>query len=296
MRKSSGVIYPVACTGISQPQATDVGPLLAKLRGEEAQAGWEEFLLQYSALLYQTARMLAHDEDDAADCFVHTCEQFAKGRFEKLLRFKTDGAASFATWLRVVARNLCHDWQRKKYGRARPFKILQNLSPVEIETYHCRFERNFSREETLQQLRGSWPGIQAEELIEIERKIEGRLNPGQRWILSVRSHALATTALPNEEDESGMSEIADPAPSPESVVEDQEQRGMLQKCMQGLAADERLILRLRFEDELSLEEISQLAGLRDAQRVHRRLTSILQKLRWAIERRPTGKPGAVSVK
>ena len=167
---------------------------------------------------------------------------------------------------------------------------------MEMDTYHWRFERNFSREETLQQLRGTWPSIQAEEVSETERKIEGRLNPEQRWILSVRNHALATTTIANEEEEPGLSEIADPGPSPESAVGDQEQRAILQKCLRALAADERLILRLRFDDELSLEEIARLMGLGDAQRAHRRLVFVLQRLRSAIARGPTGKSGAVSVK
>jgi DNA-directed RNA polymerase specialized sigma subunit len=57
-----------------------------------------------------------------------------------------------------------------------------------------------------------------------------------------------------------------------------------------------LILRLRFDDELSLDEISQLAGLGDAQRVHRRLTSILEKLRSAVGKGSSGKARPVSVK
>jgi hypothetical protein len=105
MRKSSGAVYRVSIARTSQAHAAEIGPLLAKLRSEEGQAGWEEFLLQYSPALYQTARTLAHDEDDVADCFVHICEQLAKDRFGRLLRFKPDGAASFLTWLRVVARN-----------------------------------------------------------------------------------------------------------------------------------------------------------------------------------------------
>jgi RNA polymerase sigma factor (sigma-70 family) len=296
MRKSSGVVYRASTARTSQAHAAEIGPLLAKLRSEEAQAGWEEFLLQYSPALYQTARTLARDEDDVADCFVHICEQLAKDRFGRLLRFKPDGAASFLTWLRVVARNLCHDWHRKKHGRARPFKILQNLPPLELETYRFRFERHLSQEETLQQLRGTWPSIEVNELIETERRIEERLNPAQRWILSVRNQALGTSMRANDEDELGMMEFADPAPSPESAVEDKEQRRALRKCVEALRAEDRLILRLRFDDELSLDEISQLAGLGDAQRVHRRLTSILEKLRSAVGKGSSGKARPVSVK
>lgn len=296
MRKSSGVAYPASAHGPSRPPTVEIAALLVKLRGAEAENGWQEFLLQYSGVLYQTAKTLAQDEDDVADCFVYICEQLAKDRCRRLLRFKPDGAASFVTWLRVVARNLSCDWHRKQHGRLRPFRILQCFPPLEQEAYRCRFERRLSRAETLLHLRGAWPGVNEDDLTRIEERIEDALNPAQRWILSLRAQALQSNIPAGDEADSTMLEVADPAPSPESVVENAEQRWMLQKCAEALPREEQLILRLRFEDELSLDEIARLTGLGDAQRVHRRLTSILQTLRSAIANRTTVKPRAASVK
>src|SRR5215470_13180463 len=102
------------------------------------------FLDSYSAPLYQTARICSSTEDDAADCYLYVCEQLALGRFRRLLKFDPKGNASFATWLRVVARNLCCDWHRIQSGRPRPFKFLQRLSALELEIYNYRFVRRAS--------------------------------------------------------------------------------------------------------------------------------------------------------
>lgn len=293
MRKSSVVALPASAHGASPAQIT---ALLAKLRSAESENGWQEFLLQYSGVLYQTVKTLAQDEDDVADCFVYICEQLAKDRCRRLLRFKPDGAASFVTWLRVVARNLSCDWHRKQHGRLRPFRILQCFPPLEQEAYRCRFERHLSRAETLLHLRSTWPGVNEDDLTRIEERIEDVLNPAQRWILSLRAQALQSNVPVGDDVDSTMLAVADPAPSPESVVENAEQRRTLQRCVEALPKEQQLVLRLRFEDELSLDEIARLTGLGDAQRVHRRLAAILQALRSAIANSTTVKPRATSVK
>jgi DNA-directed RNA polymerase specialized sigma subunit len=57
------------------------------------------------------------------------------------------------------------------------------------------------------------------------------------------------------------------------------------KSLSGLPAQERLLVQLRFEQDLSLDEIARIVGLGDAQRVHRQIGAVLQKLRRAIESR-----------
>ena len=74
-------------------------------------------------------------------------------------------------------------------------------------------------------------------------------------------------------------------PNPETIVADSQQRAMLHESMRLLPPIERLIVHLRFEEELSLEEIAQLTGLGRAQKVHRQIAAILQKLREAMEPR-----------
>lgn len=261
-----------------------VAELQARFRGSHWQSAWQEFLTEYSPLLYHAAQTFTRDGEDASDCFVFLCEHLAKNGFRRLLRFNPQGTASLPTWLRVVARNLCLDWHRKVYGRTRPFKNVQRLSAMEIEVYRCRYEHNLTREEALRHLQTTWPGLNERQLLEIEERLEDSLNSLQRWILSSRNSAgTVSTGLPSEgEDEGQEPEAADLSANPETVVSQAEQRRQLRESLAALSEEDQLLLRLRFEDELSLDEISQTTGQGDAQRVHRRLGAILEKLRFRM--------------
>ena len=257
-----------------------VATLQEVLRSSNAQAAWESFLEVYSPVLYQTAVACSDDEDDAADCYLHICEQLSRNEFRRLLKFKPEGSASFTTWLRVVGRNLCYDWQRAHSGRRRPFKLLQFLSELERRVYDCRFERGLSEEETLDQLHPAFPDLGPPQLHEVERRVEDSLGSRQRWILSTRQIRFnLAAALATDSGQDGEAQIADLRSNQEARFAEQEQHEQLRKSVASLSKEDRLMLQLRFEQDLSLETIAGLTGLGDAQRAHRRIRAVLEKLR-----------------
>lgn len=293
MKKPVDAIASGETPGGSRISLSTVKLLLERLRSPDAQAGWEEFLRQYSSLLYHSVRTFTPDEDEASDCFVHICEQLVRNGFRRLLKFKLDGTASFNTWLRVVARNLCYDWYRKRHGRLRPFKLVQHLSTLELEVYRCRYESRLSREETLEQLRATWPTANMDVLTDIESRLEHSLSSRQHWLLSAwkQRKSGASISATDEETWEESTAMIDASPNPETLADDQQQRRRLFKSVRLLPPVERLVVRLRFEDELSLEEIGHLTGLGDAQTVHRRIAAILEKLQVAMEIRNERKSG-----
>lgn len=263
-----------------------VAPLLEALQSPNMRGdAWAEFLESYSPVLYQTARACTSDEDAAADCYLHICEQLSRNGFRRLLKFRPEGSASFTTWLRVVARNICFDWHRSQSGRPRPFRSLQHLSALELEVYDSRFVHGTSRQETLHKLESRFPDIEMSKLSEIEARLQDLLTPRQQWILATRrqpeSSHIAVAA--SEEGEPVGIDVTDPGPTPESLFADQQIHAQLQKNVGTLPTQERLLLQLRFEQELSLREIARLCGLQDAQRVHRMLAAVLKKLRDAMK-------------
>jgi len=272
-------------------QATDgsigeeaaIRKLLRQLRSSDAPGAWEHFLLEYGAVLYQAVRTSTREEEEAADCFVFICEKLAENDYRRLLRFKPDGAASFVTWLRVVTQNLCFDWWRKVHGRPRPFRFLQKLPALDLEVFQCRYERGLSGDDTFRHVRATWPTVTREAVNEIENRIAGLLSPRQQWILCTRLTSNSALPLAGDEDERGAIEIADPMPNPELTISNEQEQTQLRRSVDSLRSDERLIVQLRFEDGLSLQEIAQLTGLGDAQRVQRKLVAILKKLRDAME-------------
>jgi RNA polymerase sigma factor (sigma-70 family) len=262
-----------------------VAALLDRLRSVDAPAAWEEFLREYSQILYQTARFYTFDPDAAADCYLSICQHLAANSFRRLLKFNPEGKASFTTWLRVVARNVCLDWHRSQSGRRRALKALQSLSQLECEVYDCRFEHGLSEEETLQRLHPLFPDLSRDQLGAIELRIERSLTSRQRWTQNTRQKLPLTTQvtlLASDGWGESSTEIADTRSNQESVIATQEQEACLKKCVASLSADERLLLQLRFEEDLSLDEIARLTGRGDAQRVHRHIAAVLKKLRTAM--------------
>ena len=262
-----------------------VAPLLEALRSPNSCGdAWVEFLEWHSPVLYQTARVCTSNEDAAADCYLHICEGLAANGFRRLLKFKPDGNASFVTWLRVVARNLCMDWHRSRSGRLRMFKPLQRLPPLDLEVYTSRFVQGASQEETLQRLQSLFPQVSIDEISEIEQRLQQLLSSRQQWILGTRrqSEFTLSVAAADEEHDPDTVEVADSRPNQEARLADQEQHAQLEKSLASLRGQERLLVQLRFEQDLSLDEIALLCGLEDAQRVHRRLAAILRKLRLTM--------------
>jgi RNA polymerase sigma factor (sigma-70 family) len=258
-----------------------IAPLLRGLRSPNAGNAWVEFLDSYGAVLYHTARTHTSGEDAAADCYVHICEQLARNHFKRLLKFNPAGRSSFTTLLRVVARNLCFDWHRNQSGRHRPFKALNDLSPLELEIYRLRFTRGASQDETIQQIASEFPAVGADTVCAIEEQLQYSLNSRQRWILSMRQQRELSTsvAIAGEDGASAELDIPDPKPNQETVFLTDEQQKQLRRAVGALPADERLLLQLRFEHDLTLDEVARLCGLSDGQRVHRRVSAVLNKLR-----------------
>jgi RNA polymerase sigma factor (sigma-70 family) len=119
-----------------------------------------------------------------------------------------------------------------------------------------------------------------EHVAESRDRIEQQLTADQRWRLGIRSARRAqgggTTV---QEAEAPPVEIADPRPNPEALAIIGERRGTLRRALARLSKGERLLVRLRFEQELTLEQIARVLNLGNAQRADRQIKMILTRLR-----------------
>lgn len=64
------------------------------------------------------------------DAYAYVLEHLRERDFARLRAYVDDGPARFSTWLVVVARRLCVDWQRSRYGRLRQGPAAQTDPPV----------------------------------------------------------------------------------------------------------------------------------------------------------------------
>src|SRR5258708_5458358 len=254
--------------------------VLDRLRSREPQEAWTEFIQEYSALIFHVVRHFEHNHDNAADCFQFVCERLSEKSFRRLNRFKVEGPAKFSTWLRAVVRNLCLDWQRRKFGRPRVFKSISHLSALDQEVFRCIYEPALPIDEAFLQLRVGFPGLTKDQLEQSVERIDSALTTKQRWLLSARSIQRSPSTFDQSDGRSVV--IPDARPDPEAETLLAEKRAALARALMQLSKGERLLVRLRFEQELTLDQIASLLDLGNAQRVDRKIKDVLARLREAL--------------
>jgi DNA-directed RNA polymerase specialized sigma24 family protein len=253
--------------------------ILRRLGSGAPEPAWEEFLEACSPLVLQVVQLFERDPDPVGDCFLFVCERLRVNGFRRLRRFRPDGPASFSTWLRAVLRNLCLDWHRRESGRHRVFRAVGALGPLERAVFRCRFREGLTRQETLLSLRSRFPNLTEPQLLASEERVRDSLTPRQLWLLSRPPRAVH---LALESEDGTERPLRDPEPGPEEAASLSEQREALERALLRLAESDRLLVRLRFEEGLTLEQIARVAGLGNAQRAERHINGLLERLRAAV--------------
>jgi RNA polymerase sigma factor (sigma-70 family) len=266
--------------------------LLGRLGTPGADAAWREFLDHYSPLILQTARRYAFDQGGVMDLYVHVCDRLSDDGFRRLRRFRTGGRATFRTWLTAVTANLCIDWRRQQRGRLRPLESMAGLPSLDRLVYRNLYVRGMAREECLQALRGQYPDLDDRRLAEINARLFKLLSPRQRWQVGVRAAPAVSIDQNAETDSEGPGlQIAESGPGPEDIAQDDQARAQLRSALASLSPQQRLLLRLRYEQNLTLEQVARLTGLADPFRAHRQIQAALKDLRRLLTGRPSV-PGA----
>jgi RNA polymerase sigma factor (sigma-70 family) len=254
--------------------------VLDHLRTGEATNAWAEFLQNYSPVILQVIRLLESDHDSIADCYLFVGEQLSRNRFRRLCKFEPNGKASFSTWLRVVVRNLCLDWRRHEFGRHRVFESVKNLATLDQQVFQCLFRRGLSVSETFLTLRPAYPHLQEEQVEAIQGRLDSLLTPRQRWLLKTERPEFMRESAASDSEGIGLDEqLPDTRPDPETWASQQQEQASLAKALNKLPAADRLLIRLRYEQGLTLGKVAELTGLMDAQTADRRIRSILEILR-----------------
>jgi RNA polymerase sigma factor (sigma-70 family) len=254
-----------------------IAEILKRLGSREARDAWSGFIEKYGALIFQVVRHFEADKDHASDCFQFVCERLCEARFRRLRRFKPIGPAKFSTWLRAVVRNLCLDWRRQQFGRRRLFSSISRLSEFDQEIFRLVHEGRATEEEALALLRPKFPNVTSTMVSQAVERINQALTGTQNWLLQARSLLGAkqsADASPEKQDK-----FIDSAPDPEALAIRAERTRALNHALRGLSNAERLLIKLRFDQELTLDQIAKLLELGNAQRVDRQIKQILLTLR-----------------
>jgi len=206
----------------------ELSELLRPGAAADRDAAWAAFLEAHSRLLLSVCRSMGRDHDGAMDAYTFLLDQLRRDDFHRLRGYAADGRGKFTTWLVVVARRLCLDFARQRYGRVRE---------------HTSSEASVTRRRLVD--------LVAEDL---EAAGAGR----------------------------------DPAPGPDQAVLDAERADGVQAVLGALDPRDRLLLKLRFDDNLPAREIARLMDFPTPFHVYRRVNALLTGLRAVLARRGLG--------
>ncbi len=261
----------------------------------DADAAWAAFLAEQAPLILQVVRLFERDADEVQDGFLFVCERLRRDDLRRIREFREEGPASFETWLRAVVRRLCLDWRRHRDGRFRLPRAVARLPDLDQEVFRALHLRGLSENEAFHTLKALWPALTRDGLAEAARRVARAVDGRFSWLLLVRRPRLLSisSAPPGADPAGAEAGLVDPQAGPEADAEEHERSAALEACLALLPARDRLLVRLRFEQELSLEQVAKLAGLTGPSQVERQLKAALDALRAAMAAR--GFP-AVSVK
>jgi RNA polymerase sigma factor (sigma-70 family) len=237
--------------------------LLHRLNSADGGPAWAEFLDLYAPLIIKVANQFDYERDAVSDCFVYVCERLVDDGFRRLLKFNTRGKASFSTWLSAVVFNLCVDWHRREFGRARMLPAISALSIFDQALYRFRFEQGMDREACFQTMLDDVPDLTREQFSEALARITRLLTPRQRWQFAVRMGRKFLNGGGDGAHQISLSGLPDGADDPEAAAHRDQEQAFVQQALAALSRRQRFLLNLRFHQGLTYEAIGRMSGLGD---------------------------------
>jgi RNA polymerase sigma factor (sigma-70 family) len=186
----------------------DLALLLDSPDPASRERAWAAFLARYNRLLLKAASAFGGGYDARMDRYRFLVESLAAEECRRLRAYHVQARSSFPSWLTVVARRLCVDFERNRTGRS------------------------------------------------------GR----------------ATS-------DAAASEAPSPVTGVDDVLSDSDRHSALESAMATLEPRDRLLLRLRFEDDVPMRRIGEILAMPTVFHVYRRLNVVLIRLRQALKER-----------
>lgn len=250
--------------------------LLARLKSGDKGEAWKQFLDFYSPVIMHIAGQYEYGRGELHDCYLFICEKLSENDFYRLVSFKPEGSASFRSWLNVVIVNLCIDWQRHKWGRARPFKSIRNLSLLDQRVFKYRFQQRLSPQACFASMQADFPDLTELQLASAVSRINETLTQRQHWLLSMKQ--IQMVSMDQADNSQPAATPTDPGPDPELSTALSQKQHQLQQALAMLSPRQRLLIKLRYQQELSLKEVARLTRLGDPFRARRHIQAALSEL------------------
>lgn len=223
---------------------------------------WKEFLRRFSNLFLKIIWQFEKDRDRVMEMYLEVCSRLASNHFHILQRYAAaqENAPTLATWLAAVVRNMCVDRYRAEHGRRRFPKALLRMSDLERRVFSLYYWSGASLEEIQHQI----PKAESAAVIldRIEQSLFRPVAPFVNNSITHLSYDDNTHALNENRTDAAPIEVED--------------------ALNVLSTQERLVVRMRFWEDMSTEVIAGMTGIQPESRVETILRTALLKLREAL--------------
>ena len=254
---------------MSDAQAMDAAGL-ALPSGADSSAAERFFLSQLPTIERIVAFVCRRNRlpDAEADDFRSLIQlKLIENDYEVLRRF--GGRSSLRTYLTVVIQRRFLDYRISEWGKWRPSAGARRLGPIAVDLERLTGRDGLSRDEAIESLATRPGGPSREELLDAYRRLPGR---APRW--RVGEESVQEVPAPEDVEREVFRREVQPS--------GQKARLGLRAAVSDLPPQDRLILRMRFEEGFTVAEIA--SALRLAQKpLYRRIDTILGSLRRRLE-------------
>ncbi len=181
------------------------------------------------------------------------------------------GRSSIQTYLIVVITRLFQDWRNAQWGKWRPSAEARRLGPVAMKLETLTVRDKLSFEEAVETLRTNHGVTEDRASLEV---IYARfpVRPGRSF---TGEEALETVPAPDSRADAPLDQ-AEAAAAAGRAAES------LGKVLSNLPPQDRLIIKMRFNDGFGVAEIAKVMKL-EAKPLYRRIERLLMDLRRAME-------------
>ncbi|MFQ5525919.1 MAG: sigma-70 family RNA polymerase sigma factor [Thermoanaerobaculia bacterium] len=252
------------------------GPVLARTRGRRAPAAdvvdYEGLLLEHLDFIERTVGSLARRNAlkpwDADDFEGLVKLRLVTDDYAILRKFQ--GRSRLTTFLTSVIQNLYRDYRIHRWGKWRPSAAAKRMGDLGVQLEALLYRDGFKTSEAFEILRERL-GVTASDS-ELETLV-GELKP--RTTRRFESDgALAWLAAPDRCDEAALDR--------ERAEAMKRAEDGLCRALKSLETEERLILKMRFGDSLTIRAIAEALDLPQRQ-MYTRVQSLLGKVRRRVE-------------
>ena len=253
--------------------------LVRRLGTSSSWQAWTEFLKRFTPLIIRIARQFDDQEEHNNECYLHVTGALARDGFKRLRAYDPARGASLRTWLSAVVFNLCVDWHRKQFGRARLLPAISALPAFDQQVYRYRFEQGLGTRDCLSLLAKDFPDVSREQLAQAASRVHQVLTPRQRWQASVRFSRLNKLDQALDKGTEGrLGRLPAPGPDPSETTERTQQAEQLQAALSQLIPRQQILLKLRYTHGLSLQKIAEIQSDNDAADTWRQVQKALDEL------------------